>query len=69
VAPQLPPNSDMGGGEIPPQFNNQQMGSPPMDNPIYDSMAIDVRGNNPCVPTKYRQSNQSQDWNYGRNYE
>ena len=69
VAPQLPPNSDMGGGEIPPQFNNQRMGSPPMDNPTYDSMATDVRGGNPFVPTNYRRSNQSQDWNYGRNYE
>lgn len=68
IAPQLPPNSDMGGGEIPPQFNNQQMGNPPMDNPTYDSMMQNVRGS-PFVPTKFRQSNQSQDWNYGRNYE
>ena len=63
---ELPPNSDIGGGPI---FNNQTMGSPPMDNPIFDSMMIDVRGNNPFVPTNYRRSNQSQDWNYGRNYE
>ncbi len=46
------------------------MGSPPMDNPTYDSMMRDVRGTgNPFTPTNYRQSNQSQDWNYGRNYE
>jgi hypothetical protein len=71
---QLPPNSDMGGGEIYPQFDNQVMGSPPMDNPIYDSMMRDVRGppgptGNPFVASNFRQSNQSQDWNYGRNYE
>jgi hypothetical protein len=71
---QLPPNSDMGGGEINPQFDNQVMGSPPMDNPIYNSMMRDVRGppgptGNPFVASNFRQSNQSQDWNYGRNYE
>ena len=61
-----PPTADIGGGPI---FNNQVMGSPPMDDPIYDSMAIDIRGNNPFVPTNYRRSNQSQDWDYGRDYE
>jgi len=46
------------------------MGAPPMDNPIYDSMMQDVRGTgNPFVPTNYRQSNQSQDWGWGRDYE
>jgi hypothetical protein len=61
------PTADIGGG---PVFNDQVMGSPPMDNPIYDSMMNDVRGGgNPFVPTKFRQSNQSQDWNYGRDYE
>ena len=65
----LPYPGDMGGGEVYPQFDNQSMGSPPMDNPTYDSMMIDIRGNNPFVPTNYRQSNQSQDWNYGRNYQ
>ncbi len=79
ISPQLPPNSDIGGGEIYPEFNNQNVGSPPMDNPIYDSMMRDVRGGgggssngnggNPFVPTNYRQSNQSQDWNWGRDYE
>lgn len=29
-------------------FDNQNMGSPPMDNPIYDSMSIDIRG--PATP-------------------
>jgi len=63
------PTADIGGEDIMPEFNNQVMGSPPMDNPIYDSMMRDVRGGNPFVPTKFRQSNQSQDWNYGRSYE
>jgi hypothetical protein len=60
------PTADIGGG---PVFNNQVMGSPPMDNPIYDSMIQDVRGGNPFVPTNYYRSNQSQDWDYGRDYE
>jgi len=61
------PTADIGGG---PVFNNQVMGGPPMGNPIYDSMMIDVRGGgNPFVPSNYYRSNQSQDWNYGRNYE
>ena len=61
----IPPTADIGGG---PVFNDQVMGSPPMDNPIYDSMSQDIRGS-PFVPTNYRRSNQSQDWNYGRDYE
>ena len=61
------PTADIGGG---PVFNDQVMGSPPMDDPIYDSMARDIRGGgNPFVPTNYKRSNQSQDWNYGRDYE
>jgi len=61
------PTADIGGG---PVFNDQVMGSPPMDDPIYDSMMMDVRGSgNPFVPTNYYRSNQSQDWNTGRNYE
>ncbi len=64
------PTADIGGTDIPLEFNNQVMGSPPMDNPIYDSMMNNIRGGgNPFVPTKFRQSNQSQDWNYGRDYE
>ena len=62
---QLPPHSDIGGGEIFPEFNNQTMGDPPMDNPIYDSMARFPRE----VPSNYHQSNQSQDWKIGRDYE
>jgi len=60
------PQHDLGGGTIPPQFNNQRMGSPPMDNPIYDDMAKDVRGD---IQNKYKRGDQSQDWQYGRNYE
>jgi len=61
------PTADIGGG---PVFNDQVMGSPPNDNPIYDSMMRDVRGSgNPFVPTNFRQSNQSQDWNWGKDYE
>jgi len=59
------PTADIGGG---PEFNNQVMGGTPMDNPIYDSMAQDIRGN-PFRPTNYRQSTQNQDWRTGRNYE
>ena len=66
-----PPTADIGGEDIPPQFNNQIMGSPPMDDPIYDSMMRDIRGSPPSkfVPSNYRRSNQSQDWNWGRDYE
>ena len=61
------PTADIGGG---PVFDNQVMGSPPMDDPIYNSMMVDVRGGgNPFVPSNYYQSNQSQDWNTGRYYE
>ncbi len=65
IAPQLPPYSDMGGGEIYPEFNNNTMGSPPMDNGIYDSMAMYPRG----APLNFSQSDPSQDWQMGRNYE
>jgi len=64
---QLPPYSDMGGGEIYPEFNNQNVGEPPMDNSIYDSMARYPRGK--FVPSNFHQSNQSQDWKTGREYE
>jgi len=64
---QLPPYSDMGGGEI-PEFNNQNVGEPPMDDIIYDSMARFPR-DTPFVPGTFHQSNQSQDWNIGRQYE
>ena len=50
----LPQFDDMGGGEIPNNFANQNMGSPPMDNPIYDSMSIDLRGPGDPQPTDPR---------------
>jgi len=56
----------MGGGEVEPQFNNNTMGSPPMDDDIYNDMMVDVRGDgNPFVPTDYKRSNQSQNWESG----
>jgi len=63
---ELKPTADIGGGPI---FNDQVMGSPPMDDPIYDNMMNDVRGSSKTIPTNYRRSNQSQDWNTGRSYE
>jgi len=62
------PQSDIGGGEIEPQFNNQKMGSPPMDDEIYNDMMTDVRGDG-MVPSDYHQSDVSQDFGIGRNYE
>ena len=64
---QLPQN-DMGGGEVYPDFNNNMMGEPPNNNPIYDDMMIDVRGDG-MIPSDYEQSDTSQDFNYGRDYE
>ncbi len=48
LMPVQPEFNDMGGGD-PDNFANQQMGSPPMDNPIYDDMAQNVRGDNPAT--------------------
>lgn len=62
---QLPQNNI---DEAYPQFNNQVMGNTPMENPIYDDMATYPRGS-PFVFSNFNQSNTSQDWNYGRNYE
>lgn len=45
-APLATDQAGIGGGEIPNNFANQNMGSPPMDNPIYDSMAKQVRPQN-----------------------
>jgi hypothetical protein len=53
---------DNGGGEIPYSFDNQVMGSPPMDNPTYDSMMIQPRGD---FQNNYKRSNQSQPWDIG----
>ncbi len=74
IAPNmLLPNMDIGGGEIhPPYFNNQNVGSPPMDDAIYNDMMRDVRGSqNPFKPTNYRRDLKSnQDYeNTGRDYE
>jgi hypothetical protein len=80
------PYADIGGGEVIPNqqpmgypnFNNQNVGSPPMDNPIYDDMSRDIRGDQkpPATTMPFFQnrsnaqpSNKSQDWNYGRDYE
>jgi hypothetical protein len=60
------PQHDEGGGEIPDNWDNQRMGSPPMDNPIYDSMMIDVRGD---LQNNYKRNPQNQDYQTGRNYE
>lgn len=63
------PQSDIGGGEVEPQFNNQVMGDPPMDDPIYDDMMKDVRGDNNMRDSDYFQSDTSQDFDTGRYYE
>jgi len=64
------PQRDIGGGEVEPQFNNQVMGSPSMDDSIYDDMMIDVRGDSKDVFANAKSySNTSQDNNYGRDYE
>lgn len=68
IQPHLPPHSDIGGGEI-PEFDNYMMGTTPMDDPMFDSMIKDVRGGNPFVSTNYYQSNKSQSWKDGRDYE
>jgi len=63
------PQNDIGGGEVEPQFNNQVMGEPPMDDPIYDDMMKDVRGGDDMIPSNYHQSDVSQDFDTGRYYE
>ena len=59
------PQVDNGGGEVGPDFSSGTT-SPPMDEAIYDSMAINLRGD---FQNNYKRGNQSQDWNYGRDYE
>jgi len=64
------PQSDIGGGEVHPQFNNQNMGSLPMDDDIYNDMMVDVRGkDDSSKDSGYHQSNTSQDFDTGRYYE
>lgn len=63
------PQNDTGGGEvneIPIHWDNQVMGSPPMDNPTYDSMMIDIR---PDFQNNYKRSGQNQDYGTGRDYQ
>ena len=55
-------NIENGGGEIPFSFDNQNVGSPPMDESIYDSMIISPRGD---FQNNYKRSNQSQAWDIG----
>ncbi len=62
------PQNDMGGGEVYPEFNNQTMGSPPMDDSIYNDMMIDVRGDE-MIPSDFHQSDVAQDFETGRYYE
>ena len=74
----LYPYADIGGGPVIPNaqpmgfpnFNNQTMGRPPMDNPTYDSMSRDVRGTQqgPFMPNRAnaQPSNKSQDWEIGK---
>lgn len=60
------PQHDEGGGEVADNWDNQTMGSPPMNESIYDSMMIDVR---PDLQKNFKQSTQNQDWETGSNYE
>jgi hypothetical protein len=63
------PQHDVGGGEVANNWDNQNMGSPPMDEAIYNDMMVDIRGVQNDLKNNYKRSNQSQDWNTGRNYE
>jgi hypothetical protein len=60
------PENDTGGGQTANNFDNQNAGSPPMDESIYNDMMIDVRGD---LQNNYKRSSQNQDYNTGRNYE
>lgn len=53
------------------EFDNQVMGSPPMDSPIYNDVAQSLSGMPAFTPLPFdpQPSNKSQDWNTGRNYE
>jgi len=50
-----------------PQFDNYTMGIPPQNDPTYNSMSVLPRGK--LLPSDFHQSNQSQDWETGRQYE
>ena len=60
------PQVDNGGGEVPDNWDNQNVGSPPMDEAIYSDMMQNVR---PDMQNNYKRSNQSQDYGTGRNYQ
>lgn len=53
--------TDFGGGQVYPDFTSGTT-SPPNDNPMYDSMAIDIRGD---LNNSYKRGNQSQAWGIG----
>jgi len=77
IGAQQQPYADIGGGPVVPNaqpmgvpnFNNQVMGNPPNDMPIYDRQAVDLRGTQkqPFVPNvaSAQPSKKSQDWNIG----
>ena len=59
------PQHDLGGGQIPPDMPpdfSSGTTSPPMDNPIYDEMARQIR---PDLQNSYKRGNQSQNWRSG----
>ena len=62
------PQHDEGGGPLPNNWDNQNVGSPPMDNAIYNEMITDVRGERD-LKNQYKRSGQNQDYQTGRNYE
>ena len=60
------PENDTGGGQTANNWDNQRMGSPPMDEAIYNDMMIDVRGD---LQNSYKRNPQNQDYGTGRDYE
>ncbi len=75
------PQHDIGGGPVSNSyysFDNQNVGEPAMDDPMHDSMVQQTRPTNEDptsfgvmsdIQNKYKRGNQSQDWDYGRDYE
>ena len=60
------PQVDNGGGEVPDNWDNQNVGSPPMDEVIFSDMMQNVR---PDMQNNYKRSGQNQDYGTGRNYQ
>ena len=60
------PQVDNGGGEVPDNWDNQNVGSPPMDEAIYSDMMQNVR---PDMQNNYKRSTQNQDYGTGRDYQ